>query len=541
MRYMSKSLFTISHRYNTKIIIPLRCHIPLDKIPKQLQKKLNKAEKYINSLGVSIKKIQLPPLNTMDTSPTIPTDTKDDTGSQTKLKEPILDESNALIVGSIHQYPQITHYNQAKILQIFGKNRLNKNSWSFDSKIQENYNISLSTAIDYYPFPNTFPPENNQNTKKKSKTFNQLNNKWKIRRKGYNIRCRDSFNDKLPLLSREYNSNGDEQELVIYRDVPYDLNSLISVLPIIREYSPDIIVFEYGRLPFFDKYIERKMSFSNIILPIKKIFALVIPFKTLQFGLGKLFYNISKKYYKTEISSYGFEGSLDFVSRFNYKKKNVKKIPMIAGDLHHKITDTLRVFNDYLDLYNIATLIHYDIIDDRFIKASTRVKLGDNLGNIIQMRLYPHMMSMNVYRNDMLSCVINELSGEKYKKVLLISQAMRLKDLYDKLCGKSGISKWIKTMDNEHILMSKLNLYQYDIGMTNKENTYLQNMIKSEYDEDIMKCIGYLGYEQTAFLLLKYPLENTLNERKKDKIIDMTSDNLNEYEFIDKLKDLYDK
>ena len=374
------------------------------------------------------------------------------------------------------------------------------------------------TAIDYYPFNNTFGKE-----KKKKK--------WKLRRSGCNIGCRDSFDDKLPRLTREYNKNGDEQELVIYRDAPYDINSLIAVLSIIKNYKPDIVVFDFGRLPFFDKYIEKRFSFSNIVMPFKKIFAMIAPFKAAQIGIGKIFHGMSKKFYqKTEISSYGFEAALDFIAR-KYK------VPIIAGDLHHKITDTLRVFNDYLDLYNIATLLHYGIIDNKFIKTATRTQLGDNLGNIIQMRLYPHMTAMNVYRNDILSCVLNEINPNEFNKILLISQPMRLKDLYDKLCGKSIIKQWIKTIENnQHILMNKWNLFEYKHGMTNDKNTFLQNIIQSEYDDDIAKCISYLGYQQTAFLLLKYPLNN-LFEDNNNKLINMSSDDLNEQEFVDKLKE----
>lgn len=391
------------------------------------------------------------------------------------------------------------------------------------------------TAIDYYPYNNTFcdsTSKSKKTNKKTSSKFNQSEHKWKIRRKGYNIRCRDSFDDKLPRLSREINADGDEQQLIIYRDVPYDLNSAISILPIVKEYEPDIILFEYGRIPFFDKYIEKRTSFSNIMMPIKKILAAITPLKLLQIGLGKSFYALSKKLYKTEISSYAFESCLDFIARKAQKKKNNQIIPIIAGDLHYKITDTLRVFNDYLDLYNIATLIHYGIVSDTFVKASTRVKLGDNLANIIQMRLYPHMTAMNVYRNDILSCVINQIDGEKYGKILLISQAMRLKDLYDKLCGHSVIHKWIKSMDGDHILMNKLNLYDCKVGSTNSKNTFLCNVVQSEYEEEVMKSCSYLGHEQTAFLLQPYPLKDS------DTMLDLKSNDLGENEeaFVQELK-----
>ena len=147
VKYVSKSQFIWSQRYNSKITIPLRCHIPLDTIPKTIQRKINRAEKYLNSLGVNIQKIQLPPTSN-DNKITI-NDSFDDQGSQLKMmkEDSIIDQTNSLIVGSIHQYPQITHYNQATILQIFGKNRFNKTQWSFDSKIQENYNIPLSVNI----------------------------------------------------------------------------------------------------------------------------------------------------------------------------------------------------------------------------------------------------------------------------------------------------------------------------------------------------------------------------------------------------------
>ena len=63
VKYVSKSPLIWSQRYKSKITIPLRCHIPLDSIPKTIQKKINRAEKYLNSLGVNIQKIQLPPIS----------------------------------------------------------------------------------------------------------------------------------------------------------------------------------------------------------------------------------------------------------------------------------------------------------------------------------------------------------------------------------------------------------------------------------------------------------------------------------------------
>lgn len=209
-----------------KRVVTVKCHIPLDAVPKPLQRRMRRAEKYINSLGVHLNKIQMPPFS----ESAIPLST-----------EP------ALVVGSVLQYPQMSHFNEATILRMFAKDRLSRNSWSFDSTVTEQFGATMSTAIDYYP-------------------FKSARKKWKIRRRGYDINRRDSFSEKLPRLTR------DGQELVIYRDVPYDLQSAVSVLPILNEYNPDAVVLEYGRIPFVDQLLLKKTSFSKVALPIKKVF-----------------------------------------------------------------------------------------------------------------------------------------------------------------------------------------------------------------------------------------------------------------------------
>ena len=115
-KHVSRSQFILAQRYKSKITIPLRCHIPLDTIPKTVQRKINKAEKYLNSLGVDIQKIQLPPIsninNGINNSFSSSSTDNVDQGSQSKTmkEDSIIDQTNALIVGSIHQYPQIAHY-----------------------------------------------------------------------------------------------------------------------------------------------------------------------------------------------------------------------------------------------------------------------------------------------------------------------------------------------------------------------------------------------------------------------------------------------
>ena len=137
---------------------------------------------------------------------------------------------------------------------------------------------------------------------------------------------------------------------------------------------------------------------------------------------------------------------------------------------------------------------------------------------------------MNVYRNDVLSAVLNELPPDRFPKVLLVSQAMRLRDLTDKLCGKSPIEPWIKAMDGDHVLMNQLNPYQYKRGCTNPKNTYLSNAIDSEHREELAKCCSYLGHRGTAFLLIPYPLG------PEGVAVDMNADDLNEGPFVDDLK-----
>ena len=221
-------------------VVPLKCHIPLDAVPKPLLRRMRRAEKYINSLGVHIDKIQMPP------------------SSELSVSEP------ALVVGSVLQYPQMTHFNEATILRLFAKDRLSRSSWSFDSTVTEAFGTTMTTAIDYYPFRNSETAGPSKSAPKKSGTRG-ASTKWKVRRRGYNINRRDSFSEVLPRLSR------DGQELVIYRDVPYDLQSAVSVIPILNEFAPDAVVLEYGRIPFVDQLLLKRTSFSKLALPIKKV------------------------------------------------------------------------------------------------------------------------------------------------------------------------------------------------------------------------------------------------------------------------------
>ena len=55
-------------------------------------------------------------------------------------------------------------------------------------------------------------------------------------------------------------------------------------------------------------------------------------------------YAASKRYYKTELSSYALESTLHWAMR-----KGADGPPLIFGDLHHKVTDTL-VHGDTIDM-----------------------------------------------------------------------------------------------------------------------------------------------------------------------------------------------
>lgn len=118
-RYCRKQFFVSSYFIHT--IIPLQCHIPFADIPKSIQKSINKREVYLKSLGVQFEKYEL------------------------KSTENSFDfYSNELIVGKLYQYPHISHHNLSLILHIFAKTRLNRNSWSFDNRIQEEFGTKIT-------------------------------------------------------------------------------------------------------------------------------------------------------------------------------------------------------------------------------------------------------------------------------------------------------------------------------------------------------------------------------------------------------------
>ena len=79
------------------------------------------------------------------------------------------------------------------------------------------------------------------------------------------------------------------------------------------------------------------VTYSLTLDKIHQILALLTPTRTLQLGLGKSVYSVSKRYYKTELSSYALESVLRWSMN-----KGQNGPPLIFGDLHHKITDTLR-------------------------------------------------------------------------------------------------------------------------------------------------------------------------------------------------------
>ena len=258
--------------------------------------------------------------------------------------------------------------------------------------------------------------------------------------------------------------------------------------------------------------------------------ALLMPSKVLQIGLGKVLHGMSKKAFKTEISSYGFEGALDYVSR-----RGQGRLAVVAGDVQHQVTDTLRVFNDFLDLFHVATLLHHGLVDAKRVKNAARVKLGDAAGHVIQTRLFPHMTAMNVFRNDVLAAVLNELDSD-WRCVLLISAPMRIRDLCDKLCGRSPVHKWLKQVDDKHVTLHKLNLFEHRRSGTHARNTHLAETIKSEHEELLIQCCGYLGHRQTAFLLMPYPLGG-----EEEAPLDVGADDLNEAQLVERIKQRMDE
>ena len=218
---------------------------------------------------------------------------------------------NVFEVGYPDQFPLKANQNMAKFFNYYVKHRLKDNAWFIDKKVQQNVpHIPMDSTVDYFPFKQSFPTNthnNSQNSMRtrtpQSKTKTRFNNNghgnnnlydyWKLASDPNSLPSglissdiQDTYGKDLVYLTRcmkkvtnnsnEKNnknnknatsikktkkenvcgdSNGQQQELIIWRDTHPQVDSIPNIRKLIDVYKPDRIVIELA--PNHSRMVEK--------------------------------------------------------------------------------------------------------------------------------------------------------------------------------------------------------------------------------------------------------------------------------------------
>ena len=102
-----------------------------------------------------------------------------------------------------------THLCASKYLPICQKSddKFKIEDWQINNKTAQKTGLSVTSTIDYYPFPVTYPSEQKSKSGSKSKSsayprpWQVIEHKYALQM-GYNFT--DSIDDKVPVLTRKY-------------------------------------------------------------------------------------------------------------------------------------------------------------------------------------------------------------------------------------------------------------------------------------------------------------------------------------------------
>ena len=251
-----------------------------------------------------------------------------------------------------NQYPSIAHQNICE----FNKNLMTNSKledWQIDNKTAQKLGLSVSSTIDYYPFPLTYPViQQKKSPKSKSSSYPKP---WQlIERKyalqlGYNFI--DSIGDKVPILTRKINKTQD-QTVVIYRDLHHNLSNLNKMETLMNSYKPDKIILELGPdggSVAFKSF--NKLRCKYLIFPMLKFRAKLIIRKSQESNVGKRWMNMMQRLFCVLPPSY----SSVMATHIAMDRKNTDEpIEIILGDYPQRNIVPMLAFAEAMDVYQTA-------------------------------------------------------------------------------------------------------------------------------------------------------------------------------------------
>ena len=393
-----------------------------------------------------------------------------------------------------NQYPSIAHQNVSQFIKNLQTNSSLEN-WQIDNKTKQNLNVSVSSIIDYYPFPVTYPKQKKDGTKKKSisfpKPWHKIEHKYALQM-GYNYQ--DSIDDKVPVLTRKISKNMD-QTLVIYRDLHHNMSNVNKIEKLINEYKPNTIILELGAdgcsiaLKSFNK-LRYKYLISPLLTFRQKLLR-----KSNESNVGKRWMNVIQRIFCVLPPSYSSMKAIDIAIK-NDKQDGIK---IICGDYPQRNIIPILAFAEAMDCYQTAfyEMMKFPIKKLKKYMGENHKLLSTSFSRICAVRMQPHLYIVAGYRNDIMSIAINECIDAE--KILFIGGQGHCYDIIDRLCGNVNIANPFKSVKDGRVVLKDMTPDHYvgdsKINVDNLTQEEIENGKKLLGDDILLMTVPNKQYD----------------------------------------------
>eukprot|EP01084_Bolivina_argentea_P318747 552855_1 len=400
----------------------------------------------------------------------------------------LLDDEHTCFVGGFHQYPEIAHKNMAKFVRQFMITLTPLSHWRCSKDSKQKLKIDITSTIDKYPFPISFPAK--KPVAKNKKTFSKkLSNKWMLSENEYYQDLTDSTGNNMPFLTRNLNKIS-SQQLLIWRDNHPDITVIPKIEKVFEVFKPNAIILEYpAGGEYLSQYITVKRKISSLFIRLRQ--SIVSDKRSTIIG--------SKWYFKNRLwnlkvtDSYAIDRAIEIAIK--------DKIGIILADYPENEKALFHIGSEILDFYSkmLWTMIEFpwtkclDLVESKYVSI--------DFGKWTGLKVLPHFMMTASHRNDMMALAINECDKDK---ILFISGSFHSRDVIDRLCGNVEIRNPFKNITDRTVELknlvpdyytgdSKIQLSDNDITVATQilgaNAVKLLSMNNEELDKELLRLI----------------------------------------------------
>ena len=301
----------------------------------------------------------------------------------------VLDRMSTYFVGGMDTYPAGAHENIGK----FSKHHLMTlqpiTDWKCPRETKEMLGIGITSSIDSWPFPITFPPK----TKSDRKNSKKATNLWQRVDNVQYGHLEDSWGNNMFLLTRSL-LKGKSQQLLIYRDTHTDMKGIEYADKVISEFQPTKIVLEYTAEGVgLSSFASSKWKLASSILRLRQRF--VDSSRSSSIGARRHWQ------WLLWVKSFAISRAIEQCVEH--------EIPIALSDYNDGTRRLLTHAADALDVYSTVLWFILDFPMKKYKELVETAVIPMKFINMITLKIMPHFTICASYRNDLMALTINEV------------------------------------------------------------------------------------------------------------------------------------